>query len=160
VPVVFYGDEQGFAGVGGDQAARQDMFASQVASYNAQPLVGTARTTAEANFNPDHPIYRAIAELANLRASVPALRRGRQIVRAYGPRPGLFAVSRIDPVTGEEILIAFNTSTRPLTAQVLVNATSRRFASLHGRCAAEPAAPGSLTVSLAPLDFIICRQTP
>ena len=30
-PVVYYGDEQGFTGAGGDQAARQDMFASQVA---------------------------------------------------------------------------------------------------------------------------------
>ena len=28
-PVVYYGDEQGFTGAGGDQAARQDMFPSQ-----------------------------------------------------------------------------------------------------------------------------------
>ena len=31
-PVVYYGDEQGFTGDGGDKDARQDMFASQVAS--------------------------------------------------------------------------------------------------------------------------------
>ena len=37
VPVIYYGDEQGFVGRGGDQASRQDMFASQVASYNEQP---------------------------------------------------------------------------------------------------------------------------
>ena len=30
-PVVYYGDEQGFTGDGGDQDARQDMFPSQVA---------------------------------------------------------------------------------------------------------------------------------
>ena len=29
-PVVYYGDEQGFIGDGGDKDARQDMFASQV----------------------------------------------------------------------------------------------------------------------------------
>ncbi|MGH8316324.1 MAG: alpha-amylase family glycosyl hydrolase, partial [Steroidobacterales bacterium] len=51
VPVVYYGDEQGFAGVGGDQDARQDMFASRVAVYNADRLVGTSSTTAVNNFN-------------------------------------------------------------------------------------------------------------
>ena len=30
-PVIYYGDEQGFTGDGGDQDARQDMFPSQVA---------------------------------------------------------------------------------------------------------------------------------
>ena len=159
-PVVYYGDEQGFAGDGGDQGARQDMFASQVAVYNAQSLVGSARTTAQANFNPDQPIYRAIAELAHLRAATPALRDGRQIVRAYGDRPGLFAVSRIDPTTGREIVVAFNTSNKPLEAQVLVNATSARFASLHGRCAAQASAPGSYAVSLAPLDYVVCGEAP
>ena len=41
VPVVYYGDEQGFVGHGIDQDARQDLFASQVASYNDQTLLGT-----------------------------------------------------------------------------------------------------------------------
>jgi glycosidase len=160
VPIIYYGDEQGFAGIGGDQSARQDMFASKVAEYNADSLVGTPRTTAESNFNSDHPIYRAIAALAHMRAATAALREGRQVTRFSSDKPGLFAVSRFDPKTGAEVLAAFNTSTRPLTAQVLVNATSRRFASLHGRCAAQPSAPGSLTVILAPLDFVVCGQTP
>ena len=29
VPTIYYGDEQGFVGDGGDQDAREDMFASQ-----------------------------------------------------------------------------------------------------------------------------------
>ena len=33
-PVVYYGDEQGFTGAGGDQDARQDMFPSQSPQYN------------------------------------------------------------------------------------------------------------------------------
>src|SRR4029079_10671565 len=41
-PVIYYGDEQGFTGRGGDQDARQDMFPSQVASYNDDDLLGTA----------------------------------------------------------------------------------------------------------------------
>ena len=31
VPTIYSGDEQGFAGDGGDQDAREDMFASKVA---------------------------------------------------------------------------------------------------------------------------------
>ena len=44
-PVVYYGDEQGFTGDGGDKDARQDMFASQVATYNDDDLIGTDATT-------------------------------------------------------------------------------------------------------------------
>src|SRR6185503_17338106 len=82
VPVVYYGDEQGFAGHGVDQAARQDMFASQVASYNDQPLLGTASTTAHENFDALHPLYRQLAQLASWRRQYGALRTGRQVVRA------------------------------------------------------------------------------
>ena len=42
-PVVYYGDEQGFVGDGGDQDARQDMFPSQVATYNDDDNIGTTR---------------------------------------------------------------------------------------------------------------------
>ncbi len=93
VPVVYYGDEQGFAGTGGDQDARQDMFASRVAVYNAEPLVGTGRTTASDSFDTGHPLYAAIAELARLRAGHPELRDGRQVLRSAaadaGPLRGL-----------------------------------------------------------------------
>jgi glycosidase len=156
VPVIYYGDEQGFAGLGGDQAARQDMFPSRVASYNEDPLVGTKATTADNNFNPAHPLFRAIAELAHLRRSHPALEQGEQIVRNYSDKPGLFAVSRLDPQTGREIVVAFNTSNEPLTAQVEVDAMSQHFTALHGHCARTPTVPGSYPVTLAPLDFIVC----
>lgn len=160
VPVVYYGDEQGFAGDGGDQDARQDMFASRVESYRHDRRVGGG-DAAQASFNPDHPLYRTIAELSAIRAAHRALRDGRQIVRGYGPTPGLFAVSRIDPASGQEIVVAFNTGTEPLHAQIQVDARSMRFTALHGSCAATASAPGSYAVSLAPLDYVVCAaQSP
>src|SRR5215204_3114676 len=45
-PVVYYGDEQGFTGTGGDQLARQTMFASQVPEYLDDDLIGTSATHA------------------------------------------------------------------------------------------------------------------
>ena len=156
VPVIYSGDEQGFIGLGGDQAARQDMFPSRVASYNDDPLLGTKATTADSNFDRGHPLYRLTAELSRLRKQHAALRRGRQVVRNHAETPGLFAVSRIDPQDGQEIVVAFNTSDQPLVAQVQVDFMSRTFEPLHGSCSHEPTAPGSLQVSLAALDFVIC----
>ncbi len=156
VPVVYYGDEQGFAGTGGDQDARQDMFASQVEVYNAVPLVGTKRTTATESFDTGHPLYTAIAELARLRNSHAELRDGRQVVRYSSAAPGLFAVSRIDARSGHELLVAFNTSRAKLETQVSVDPNSRHFASLHGDCSARPAATGSYGLRIPALDFVVC----
>ena len=156
VPTIYAGDEQGFAGDGWDQDAREDMFPSRVASYNDNRLVGTTATTAESNFDTRHPLYRLISELAALRTSHPALQRGRQIVRNYATTPGLFAVSRIDPGTGREVVIVFNTSTQPLKANVEVSTHSARFETLYGQCPATASAPGSVAITLPPLDFMIC----
>jgi glycosidase len=154
VPVIYAGDEQGFAGDGWDQDARESLFASKVASYNDNKLVGTKATTATNNFVTSHPIYRALADMARVRAAEPALRQGRQVLRARGEKPGLFAVSRI--LNGREVLVAFNTSTAPIEANVEVEVASSRFAALHGVCAPTASAPGSVRVKLAPLDYIVC----
>jgi glycosidase len=157
VPVIYYGDEQGFIGRGVDQAARQDMFASQVASYNDQPLLGTASTTAAENYDALHPLYRQIAGLAALRKQHVGLRRGRQVVRAQSRAPGLFAASRIG-VDGREILVAFNTSGAPVTANVEIEAGTRSFTALAGVCPV-PGAPGSVQLTVPPLGYVACVET-
>ncbi len=158
VPVIYYGDEQGFVGDGGDQDARADMFPSRVASYNDNDLVGTDATTAEANFDMRHPLYEAIAGMAKVRGSDPALRSGDQIIRAYSDEPGIFAFSRHIAGTRGETLAVFNTSAKPITAQVQVDAGSLAWTSLHGQCAATATAPGSYRVELAPLEYLVCKS--
>ena len=160
VPTLYYGDEQGFAGTGNDQQARQDMFPSRVAEYNSDRLVGTSATTAADNFAIDHPVYAEIARLAKLRRATPALSRGATTVRASSDKPGLFAVSRFDPDNGREVLIAFNTSDTALTTQVAVDPASRNFAPLSGDCPAMAAAPGSLTLTLPAFGYAVCAAQP
>lgn len=155
VPVIYYGDEQGFAGRGGDKDARQDMFATAVPAYRDDGSLAVAR--GEDHFATDQPLYRLIANLARLRRSHAALSRGRQIVRNYADHPGLFAVSRLDPTDGHEILVVFNTSTAPLRANVEIDAASRAFTSLYGNCPAQAAAPGAYSIELAPFDFMVCQ---
>jgi neopullulanase len=157
VPTIYYGDEQGFVGKGGDQDARQDMFASRVASYNEDKLLGTNSTTVRANFNAAHPLYREIATLARIRTSHQALTRGLQIVRYSQDKPGLFAISRFEPATGREMLLLFNTSTAPIRQNVRVETRSTRFATLAGNCPAAASAPGSVAVELPPLGYAMCN---
>jgi glycosidase len=159
-PVIYSGDEQGFVGHGNDNDARQPLFASKVASYNDQRLLGTGSTTAVDNYDTRHPLYLAIGGMADLRREHPALRRGEMIVRVAGDKPGLFVFERVDPTTGNEVLVALNTSTEPLTARSEVDARSRAWASLHGRCSAQADAPGSLSVTVPPLDYIVCEAKP
>jgi glycosidase len=154
VPVIYSGDEQGFAGDGWDQDARETLFASKVASYNDNKLVGTTSTTAQANFATTHPIYKALAEMGRVRAAEPALRRGKQVLRARTDKPGLFAVSRL--LDGREVLLAFNTSTTAIETNVEIEVGSLNFKSLHGNCAPTAWAPGSVRVTIAPLDYVIC----
>jgi glycosidase len=156
VPTIYSGDEQGFIGHGGDQAARQDMFASKVATYNDQPLLGTTHTTATASFDEHHPLFQEIATLARLRVSHPALTRGRQLIRAAGDKPGLFAVSRFDPVTGAEVLLAFNSSGTPWSGNIQVETGSTHFTALAGSCPAAAAAPGSVTLTIPAFGYAVC----
>lgn len=156
VPTIYYGDEQGFVGTGGDQAARQDMFASKVASYNQEKLLGTNSTTAQANFDTNHPLYREIARLAHIRTTHAALTRGLQLIRYSSDKPGLFAVSRFDPVSGREMLLLFNTSTQPLRQHVRVETRSTAFEPLAGTCPTKADAPGTVTADLPPLGYAVC----
>jgi pullulanase-type alpha-1,6-glucosidase len=128
-PVVYYGDEQGFTGDGGDKDARENMFPSQVDSYNDNELIGTDATTADSNFDPDHPIYRHLADLADLREAHPALADGAQIHRYASGQAGIYAVSRIDADEQVEYVVAVNNADEPKTASF---ATFNPNTTFHG----------------------------
>lgn len=154
VPTIYYGDEQGFVGDGGDQDARENMFPSRVAIYNDNRLLGTGATTAQSNFDAAHPLYRLIRQLSDIRQASPPLRRGTTIFRAGSDEPGLLAFSRI--LDGREVLVAINSSTAPLEENVQVDVGSTEFTALAGQCPASATAPGSVRISLPPLGFAIC----
>ena len=96
-PVVYYGDEQGFTGTGGDQLARQTMFASQVPEYQDDTQIGTdphRRRRQLRDRPPALPLdrrprrtHRALSGAARRRpAGPPGLRLGRP-VRLLADRP-------------------------------------------------------------------------
>ncbi len=132
VPVVYYGDEQGFVGDGGDRGARQDMFPSRVVSYNDDDLIGTDLTTADDNFDTTHPLFLEITSLAGLRQepSHPTLVTGAQnTLLAEGP---VFAFNRIDRDLRREYVIVANNSDQPVTARIPTMTAEATFVLIHG----------------------------
>lgn len=154
VPTIYYGDEQGFAGDGNDQDAREDMFASLVAVYNDNKLIASTATTAQSNFTTDHALYKIIHELAEVRKKSEVLRRGMTVFRAGADTPGILAFSRL--LDGKEVLVVANTSIEPIEANVVVETDSQHFTPLIGNCPAAASSPGSLRVSLPALGYAIC----
>lgn len=131
-PVVYYGDEQGFAGLGGDQSARQTMFASQVEEYQDGDLIGTDRSGGDDHFVTDHPLYTAIGDLAALTAEHPALRDGAQQVRYASKDAGLFAFSRIDRREQREYVVVLNNSADALGGPVPTYVRKGAFRKVYG----------------------------
>ncbi|MEV6973314.1 pullulanase-type alpha-1,6-glucosidase [Kitasatospora sp. NPDC093806] len=113
-PVVYYGDEQGFTGAGGDKDARQDVFASKTPSYTTDRVLGGTPGSAD-RYGQDGPLYRDIAALAQLRRDHPALADGAQIERYAADGPGVYAFSRIDAGQQVEYLVAVNNAAEPKT---------------------------------------------
>ncbi len=158
-PVIYYGDEQGFTGDGGDQDAREDMFPSAVSIYNDNELIATDATTAVSNFDASHPLYRAFGEMAAAYKASPTLRKGALVVRhSEKEGGGLFALSRIDRQTGDEYLFVANLGLDERTANIEVDPRSSRWTSVMGRCEKKSEAQGSLRVRVGAQDFLVCRS--
>jgi glycosidase len=129
-PVVYYGDEQGYAGAGGDKDARQTLFASKTADYLDDDQLGTDRTHAADAYDTSHPLYRQIAALAKLTKAHPALRDGIQEQRyAEG---SVYAFSRTDPKTRTEYVVAVNNAAEAKTVKLPTGSAGMDFAALHG----------------------------
>jgi alpha-amylase len=158
-PVVYYGDEQGFTGPGGDQDARQTMFASRVPEYLDDDLLGTAATHASSNFVASHPLYRTIGGLAALTRRHPALRDGAHQHRYASDGPGVYAFSRIDRRQQREYVVALNNSEQPATAAIPTYAGGT-FERIHGTGAARVRATnGKLAVTVPPLSALVYAAT-
>ncbi len=118
-PALLYGDEVGMIGSGGDQAARQDMFPTQVSDWQSQPRVGSPPIGKGSSFDvTDNPLELQLERLSAVRDAYPALSTGASIVRYAND--AVLVVSRIDFATGHEIVTAFNNGPKPATVKVAV----------------------------------------
>ena len=156
-PVVYYGDEQGFIGDGGDQDARQDMFTSQVASYNDDPMIA-APTGAMDRYNPNATVYRYLQGLAQLRKAHPALADGAQTTRFASDKAGIFAVSRVDRVQQLEYVVVANNAETSKTASFATYTSSTAFKTIFGgQGGTSSSKTGQVTVTVPPLTVQVLQ---
>ena len=105
-PVLYYGDEKGMTGAGGDKLARQDMFATQVDRWKWEQRIGSEPIGEGSSFDSTNPIQSEITKLQQIVAQNLALRNGtQQVLLAQGQ---LFVASRYG--AQQEYIVAFNTA--------------------------------------------------
>lgn len=156
IPVVYYGDEQGFAGVGGDKDARQDMFASLTPEYVDQQTIGSEATPGDDNFDPDHPLYQRVVLLQGLRNEHPVFATGAQIV--HPPQGPVFSFSRIDRAQRVEYLVVTNNASVSVPATVVALSRQTRFEPLLGSSGLIESDPdGSVSIDLDPFSTVVLR---
>ncbi|VUD67329.1 Pullulanase [Thalassocella blandensis] len=153
IPVLYYGDEQGFVGGGDDKLSREDMMPSQVAEYNTIELLGTDESTAADNFNSSHPMYTRLREYKKVLDQLPSLQTAEQQVRYADNEPGIIALSRIDN-KHREYLVVFNTALESRAVTLPVDALAyRQIYPLNQ--AQFNADEGAITIELPALDFVV-----
>jgi glycosidase len=159
IPSIYYGDEQGFTGEGGDTGARQDMFASLVPSYLKEERIGGSVGPA---FDENSLLYQALKAQIVVRKRNAALQSGIQIVRYADQAPGLFAISRINPLQKEEMLVIFNNSNETKKTDLEVSAPAgnweRLYASVAKGTRFGPGPDNRISVELAPRSTLVLRS--
>ncbi len=132
-PVVYYGDEQGFAGTGGDKDARQTLFATQVRRVHG-PAAHHGR-----DGRSRRPLRHRCSAVRAHRGAVAAARgahgRSRTVRRSSGTPTdgaGVYAFSRVDRDDKVEYLVALNNSASPKTVDLTTLTADATFTTLYG----------------------------
>jgi glycosidase len=129
-PTLYYGDEKGMAGVGGDKQARQSMFPTQIPAWQNQARIGADPIGTASSFAQVHPLEIQIQELQTLIAKHPALRDGTQQVRTN--IGNVFVVTRF--ANNQEYFLAFNGSDESASSKFSVATTGSTWEALNGNC--------------------------
>ncbi len=130
-PVVYYGDEVGIVGSGGDKQARQDLFPTRVAAWQREERVGGPPIGTGSSFDVvGHPVADHLRRLGALRQAHPALSTGATLVRLAAN--GVLVLSRVDAATRREYVAAFNTGEAPAAVVVRTGTPSVSWSPLQG----------------------------
>ena len=154
-PVLYYGDEKGMTGYGGDKKARQDMFATQVEDWQSEVRIGSVPIKSASAFDVKNPLEDQISELQKVINANSALRNGAQEVR-YA-KNGLFVVSRYS--NGVEYVVALNGGDAPVQAQFKVGSTTTEWEVLTGNCTI--ASVGQIALAVPQRNYCVAKaKTP
>ena len=147
-PVLYYGDEKGMTGAGGDKLARQDMFPTQVERWKWEQRIGSEPIGQASSFDGTHPIQSEITKLQQIIKKNPALRNGtQQTLSAQGQ---LYVASRY--ADKQEYIVALNPGDSEKSASVAPINKSGQWELLSGSCSA-----GTNSVTVAANSYCLLK---
>jgi len=148
-PVLYYGDEAGMIGTGGDKEARQDMFSTQVPEWQNETRIGISPVGTASSFDTPSVLRDQVTRLQTIIASNPALRNGVQQVR-YAEN-GVFVITRF--AQGQEYVVAFNGSDESKSAAFAVTSNNSKWDLIDGACDLS----SSITVNLKARSYCVLK---
>lgn len=155
IPSVYYGDEVGMIGTGGDKASRQDMFPTQVLQWKAEDRVWGSAIGTGSSLTAVTPLTTRIAKLNALRKQYPALATGSEITRVVDSN--VLAVSRFDKSDRREYVVAFNSGSSAKTIKIPTSTPSSSWQPLLTTSTLSSSATGELVVSVLARGTVIFR---
>ena len=152
-PTVYYGDEKGMTGTGGDKAARQDMFATQVVDWQSEVRIGSTPIGTKSAFDSTNPLEKTISQLQTLTTANPALRSGTQQVRFA--KNGAFAVSRY--LDKQEYLVAFNGRDDEANLNLQVSTKDSKWSVISGTASEVSAQANQVSLKLPARSWVVLK---
>ena len=152
-PTLYYGDEKGMTGTGGDKEARQDMFSTQVPDWKTEVRIGSTPIGNRSAFDVKNPLEDHIATLNGLRRNHPTLAMGTQQIRLA--EKSTFAFTRF--LDESEYLVVFNTSEEPVTSKIKVSTVSSQWETLFGMPSQLVAGINQVSLTVPPISAVVLR---
>ena len=149
----YYGDEKGMTGTGGDKAARQDMFSTQVVDWQNEARIGSSPIGAKSAFEVINPIEVNLAQLQKLALDHPALRSGTQQLRYAND--GSFAVSRYS--NKREYLVAFNGRDNDANLKLSVSTLNSKWTVVSGKASGIDVNGKEISLTLPARSWVVLK---
>ena len=155
IPSVYYGDEVGIVGSGGDKGARQDMFPTQVSQWKTEGRVWGNPIGSDSYLTATTPLTTRITQLNTLRKQYPALATGSETTRLVDAN--VLAISRFDSQDRREYVVAFNSGSSAKTVKIPTSTASSSWQALLTGSTLNSSATGELSVSVPARSTLIYR---
>ncbi len=154
-PALYYGDEKGMIGNGGDKAARQDMFATQVPFWQDEKRIGSDPIGTRSAFDVKNPLEEQITSIQAIIKANPALRSGTQQIR-YGDGVA-FATTRF--LNGQEYAVLFNAGDTAQEIKFNVSTAGAKWSPIIGSSASTSVSGNKLTVKVDATSYVVLKAS-
>ena len=152
-PALYYGDEKGMIGSGGDKASRQDMFPTQVSYWQDEKRIGSDPIGTRSAFDVSNPLEDQITSMQAIIKANPALRSGTQQIRFNNSE--IFVVTRY--LNGQEYAVVFNSGETAQEVKFSVSTSGSKWMPVLGTAISSSAAGTNLTVKVGATNYVVLK---